>query len=167
MRTDSSTECRELREVLGLFATGITVVTAGGAMPHGMTANAFTSVSLDPPLVLVCVDRDARLHESIVSASSFAVSVLSASQQALARHFANRARPLGMAQFAAAEWDRGPRTGAPLIRKALAHVECALWREYDGGDHHIVLGRVLGAGGTPGDALLFFSGGFQQLPWEP
>jgi len=159
----ASCDSRTMRNVCGLFATGITVITAGGDMPHGMTANAFTSVSLDPPLVLVCVDRDARLHESILAAKSFAVSVLGAGQADLAKHFADRSRPAGLAQFDSTEWDAGPRTGAPLIREALAHVECALWRVYHGGDHWIVLGRVLEAGGTPGDALLFFDGGFQEL----
>jgi len=86
-----------MRNVCGLFATGITVITAGGDMPHSMTANAFTSVSLDPPLVLVCVDRDARLHESILAAKSFAVSVLGAGQADLAKHFADRSRPAGLA----------------------------------------------------------------------
>src|SRR5256885_7444561 len=86
-----------LREVMSQFATGITVITAGGEHAHGMTANAFTSVSLEPPLVLCCVARTARIHESILRARTFAVSVLDATQMNLARYFADRNRPRGPA----------------------------------------------------------------------
>jgi flavin reductase (DIM6/NTAB) family NADH-FMN oxidoreductase RutF len=153
----------EIRRVVGNFATGITVVTVGGGTPHGMTANAFTSVSLDPPLILICVNRDALLHESVVLAGSFAVSVLGAGQEHLARHFADKARPLGQAQFDNCEWFAGPHTKAPMIHDALAHLECALWRIYDGGDHSIILGQVLNASCDPGDALLFFGGGYHEV----
>jgi flavin reductase (DIM6/NTAB) family NADH-FMN oxidoreductase RutF len=131
-----------------------------------MTANAFTSVSLDPPLILVCVHRDGQLHESIVSAGSFAVSVLSAAQMELAQFFADHDRPPGDDQFDTDDWYPGPLTGAPVSREALAHLECALWRVYDGGDHWIVIGRVLGVNATARDALLFFGGGYHQLTRE-
>src|SRR5215469_8195850 len=84
---------KALRRVLGRFATGVTVLTVGGPEPHGMTANAFTSVSLDPPLVLVCVQRTANMHKAIHESSSFAVSVLAAHQEREARIFANHHRP--------------------------------------------------------------------------
>lgn len=164
-----------LRSVMSQFATGVTVLTAGsGTTCHGMTANAFTSVSLDPPMVLCCVSRAARMHELIMSAHSFAVSILGADQKSVARYFADWQRPSGRAQFDAVHWERGQRTGAPLLSGALAWVECELVKAYDGGDHSIFLGDVLqaqrnqdAAAATPGsgsDALLFFAGDFHRLP---
>jgi flavin reductase (DIM6/NTAB) family NADH-FMN oxidoreductase RutF len=157
-----------LRHTLGAFATGVTVVTTGrgptGNPPHGMTANAFTSVSLDPPLVLVCVDRDAVLHESLKKSGTFGISVLTSGQEDIARHFADTLRPLGDAQFASVDWTPGPRTGAPMICGALARFECEVWRTYDGGDHTIFLGRLLTAEREPyEDALLFLHGRFEHL----
>ncbi|MBA0125303.1 flavin reductase family protein [Haloechinothrix sp. YIM 98757] len=146
------------------FATGVTVLTAGDEHGHGMTANAFSSVSLDPPLVLCCVARAARMHEVITSAQSFAVSILAADQQEVARYFADWRRPRGRAQFDAVEWLRGPRTGAPLLAGSLAWLECELSTVYSGGDHSIFLGEVLSSStGSDPDALLFFGGGFHQV----
>jgi flavin reductase (DIM6/NTAB) family NADH-FMN oxidoreductase RutF len=154
-----------LRRAFGAFATGVTVVTTGGseATWHGMTANSFTSVSLDPPLVLVCVDQKAIMHRRL-ECGYFAVSVLSAEQEEVARHFANRRRTLGSAEFDAMDWRPGPLTGAPLIEKALAHFECALWRRYDGGDHTIFLGELLWFDRRSDEnALLFLGGRFHQV----
>src|SRR5439155_26897640 len=122
---------------------GVTVVTVGGAVPHGMTANSFASVSLDPPLVLVCVDRGAVMHESLSANHCFGVSVLGAGQERVARHFADRWRPAGLAQFDGVDWVPGRLTGTPLMAGAVARFECAMWRSYDGGDHTIFLGRGL------------------------
>lgn len=155
-----------LRRAFGTFATGVTVVTTGGDTPHGMTANAFASVSLDPPLVLICVDRDAFMHGSLIAAGAFGVSVLAAHQEGVARHFADRRRPLGLAQFDAVDWMPGPYTGAPMIDGAIAHFECELWRSYDGGDHSIFLGRLVSLGRQADDALLFFHGRFRHLDPE-
>jgi flavin reductase (DIM6/NTAB) family NADH-FMN oxidoreductase RutF len=153
-----------LREVMGQFATGITVITAGGEHAHGMTANAFTSVSLEPPLVLCCVARTARIHESILRARNFAISVLDATQRDLARYFADRNRPKGPAQFDLVDWIPGPNTGVPLLAGSLAWVECELHQVYHGGDHSIFLGKVLQASrGSEGEALLFFGGGYHQV----
>lgn len=153
-----------LRDVMSRFATGITVLTAGGDHSHGMTANAFTSVSLDPPLVLCCIARTALMHEAIISTKSFAVSVLEAGQEELARYFASKSRPRGPAQFDAVTWCPGPRTGAPLLAGSLAWLECELEDVYHGGDHSIFLGRVLSAiRGTERQALLFFGGNFHQV----
>jgi flavin reductase (DIM6/NTAB) family NADH-FMN oxidoreductase RutF len=156
-----------LRSVLGTFATGVTVVTVGGLVPHGMTANAFTSVSLDPPLVLVCVDRDAVMHDSMLTVGSFAVSILAADQEKVARHFANRWRPRGLPQFDPVDWTPGSNTGAPLISQALAWFECELWRTYDGGDHSIFIGQLLSVQRHDAqEALLFYGGKFCQLSQE-
>ncbi|WBB75812.1 flavin reductase family protein [Micromonospora sp. WMMD1128] len=163
--TVSVTEPGALRALFGAFATGVTVVTVAGPAPHGMTANSFASVSLDPPLALVCVGRDTTMYARLSSRRCFAVSVLDADQEHLARYFADPRRPTGAAQFAGVNWRAGPVTGAPLLAGALAWLECRLWRAYDGGDHVIVVGRILSAhrAGAPA-ALVFFGGHFGRLP---
>lgn len=156
-----------LRRAFGTFATGVTVVTVGGVVPHGMTANSFASVSLDPPLLLVCVGVDAVMHQRLITEKVFGVSVLGSGQEQLARHFANRWRSLGNAEFESVDWTPGPRTGTPLITGALAHFECALDRIYGGGDHTIFVGRLLTVLEQPErDAVTFFNGKFRQLTAE-
>jgi flavin reductase len=152
-----------LREAMSRFATGITVLTAAGERCHGMTANAFSSVSLEPPLVLCCVAHTARMHAAITAARCFAVSVLAADQEELARYFADRRRPDGLAQFDRVDWVPGARTGAPLLSGALAWLECELAESYQGGDHSIFLGRVLSSFRGVGDrALVFYGGAYHQ-----
>jgi flavin reductase (DIM6/NTAB) family NADH-FMN oxidoreductase RutF len=155
---------QELRAVLGTFATGVVVVTAVDDEPCGMTANAFTSVSLKPPLVLVCVNRRAEIHRAMLARRSFVVSVLGAHQEPLARHFADHARLRGKQGFGLVSWTPAPRTGNPIVRGALAWIECGLSEAYEGGDHSIFIGEVLdGSRGTAGDALLFFGGSYHRL----
>ena len=157
------TDVKRLRRAFGAFATGVTVVAVGGRHAHGMTANSFTSVSLDPPLVLVCVGRGAIMHGNLVAAGRFGVSVLAADQESVARHFADRRRPLGMAQFEHVEWVPGRLTGAPLICGAVAHFECVLWRSYDGGDHTVFVGNVLALDrASEKDGLVFVDGRFDR-----
>jgi flavin reductase (DIM6/NTAB) family NADH-FMN oxidoreductase RutF len=157
-----------LRRAFGAFATGVTVVTVGGGSPHGMTANSFASVSLDPPLLLVCVDRGAAMHQIMSDRGSFGVSVLAADQEPVARHFANRWRPLGSAQFDSVDWRPGRFTDTPLIDGALVRFECELWRTYDGGDHTIFLGNLLSVERSDEQeaALLFLHGRFQRTADE-
>lgn len=159
----------ELRKVLGRFSTGVTVVTAYAGTPCGMTANAFTSVSLDPPSILVCVHRNAAIYRAVRKAGCFAVSVLSAGQEDVARHFADHSRPRGEAEFGTVAWSPAPLTGTPVLDGALAWLDCDLTTSYDGGDHEIFLGQVLASGfGSAGDALVFFGGSFHQLvPGNP
>jgi flavin reductase len=153
----------DFRDVMSRFATGVVVITVGGDRIHGMTANAFTSVSLEPPLLLCCIARSAVMHEAIESTGSFAVSIMSAGQQGLARYFADRKRPLGAAQFDTVDWWAGPRTGAPLLRGALGWIECRVSSSHQGGDHSIFIGSVLGLGRGPvQQGLLFFDGGFRD-----
>ncbi|BCJ41156.1 oxidoreductase [Actinoplanes ianthinogenes] len=167
-REAPSFDSKALRRAFGTFATGVTVVTVGGAAPHGMTANSFTAVSLDPPLVLVCIEHNAVMHQALRDAGQFGVSVLAAGHAPVARYFADRRRPLGGEQFVPVDWHAGEHTGAPLITGALAHFECALWRSYDGGDHTIFLGRLLGmGGGTEDDALLFHRGRLCEADRKP
>lgn len=153
-----------LRAVMSQFGTGVTVLTVGGRHNHGMTANAFTSVSLDPPLVLCCVAGTALMHAAISAERFFGVSVLGADQEHLARYFADRGRPSGIDQFHAVAWSPGPRTGVPLLGGTLAWLECEVAAVHDGGDHSIFVGRVLSLGRGPGGAgLLFFDGGFHRV----
>ncbi|MFI6084342.1 flavin reductase family protein [Streptomyces sp. NPDC051217] len=152
-----------LREVMSRFATGVIVVTVGGEHVHGMTANAFNSVSLDPPQILCCVSHSAVMHDAILAAGSFAVSVMGAEQEEIARYFADKKRPLGPAQFAALDWRRGPLSGAPLISGALGWLECRTVQTHDSGDHTIFIGSVLAAQpGENGPGLLFHKGAFRS-----
>lgn len=165
-RPDQSAELDRygIRRVFGRFTTGVTVVTTGGQTPHGMTANSFTSVSLSPPLVLICVLREAAMHRAVLDSKSFAVSVLAARQEGLARYFADRQRPHGDQEFALIDWSPGRFTGSPVVAGALAWLECSLTATYDGGDHSIFLGEVLDMGlRDEDDALLFYDGVFHGL----
>ena len=153
------------RAVLGRFATGITIMsTLQDGVAHAMTANAFTSVSLDPPLVLVCVDKGVRMHDAVLDCGFWAVSVLAADQRPVAERFARSGRDL-YTQFDGVPTTPGPKTGCPLIGGALSWLECRTWATYDGGDHTIVVGEVLALGveGT-GDqeALVYFSGQYRS-----
>lgn len=154
---------RALRDVLGRFATGVTVVTTGTQAPKGMTANAFTSVSVDPPLILVCVNRNAAIHQTVLESGAFAVSVLSAGQEPVARYFADHSRPRGLAEFGPFGYSPGPGTGVPVLDGALAWLDCSLSAAYEGGDHAIFVGSVLASGcGPTHDALLFYQGSFHR-----
>jgi flavin reductase (DIM6/NTAB) family NADH-FMN oxidoreductase RutF len=156
-----------LRKVLGRFPTGVAVVTAHAETPCGMTANAFTSVSLDPPMILVCVNRSAAIYQAVLKTGCFGVSVLSAGQEHVARYFTNHSRPRGEAEFDAVGWSPGPMTGTPMLDGSLAWLDCALTTSYDGGDHEIFLGTVLASGfGTAEHALVFFGGGFHRPPLD-
>lgn len=148
---------RELRQCLGHFATGVTVVTCHGddAEPHGATVNAFTAVSLDPPLILVSLDRRSTVC-SLVEARPFTVNVLEARQKDLAMHFAGKPN-----QDVA--WDVESSCGAPQLVGALAHVSCTPWQHYDGGDHLLYLGEVQAFRIHDGAPLLFHTGKFHQL----
>jgi flavin reductase (DIM6/NTAB) family NADH-FMN oxidoreductase RutF len=157
---------REFRDAVGMFTTGITVIAARSQrLGHGMTANAFASVSLDPLLVLVCVVRDALMHKVLEEVGRFAVSVLAADQEDLARYFSDAGRPTGMAQFLPVAWHPGPLTGAPLLDGALAYLECDVEAAYDGGDHTVFLGRVRGVerASADGDPLLYFGGDYRRM----
>ncbi|WP_447008415.1 flavin reductase family protein [Saccharothrix isguenensis] len=153
-----------LRDAMSLFATGVTVLTVGGERAHGMTANAFTSVSLDPPLVLCCISRSAVMHDAIADTKRFGVSILGAAQRSSAKYFADKRRPLGQEQFDAVDWQEGPVSGAPLLTGSLAWLECELVQWHDGGDHTIFLGQVLSCSrGAGTNALLFYGSAFHEL----
>lgn len=136
-----------LRACMSRFATGVTVVTfAGDDGPRGATMNSFTSVSTDPPLVLISLARRARSHDQLID-RPFCVNVLGAEQEPLAMQFAGRP---GSAE---PRWTPGARV--PRLANPLAWVECEPWRSYDGGDHTLLLGLVTGLGHRDGDALTY------------
>ena len=156
------------RRAAGHFASGVTVVTARvGAgrhtVDHAMTASAFTSVSLEPVLALVCVDKDARFHEAVLETGAWGVSVLAESQRQAAEWFAVQGRPL------VGQLDRYPHhrgwTGAALLDGAVAWLECRTRAVYDGGDHDIVLGEVIAAveGDRDTAPLLYHRGRYGRL----
>jgi len=153
------------RRAAGLFATGVTVVTTRvGDVDHAMTANSFTSVSLEPLLVLISVDKTARWHAAIAEAKVFGVSVLKADQAAMSRQFATRGRPLDV-RSAGIAFHEGPETGMVLFDHALATFECAVTDMHDAGDHTLVVASVLDFDTPQPDALplLFFRGGYRTL----
>lgn len=156
----------DYRRVIGRFATGVTVVTARQGDTHvAMTANSFTSVSLDPLLVLFCVDRTARFHDVVLAAEGWGVSVLGDTHEPASRWFATRGRPTDV-RLADFPWSRGRRTGAALFTAAIATLECATHAVHDGGDHTIVVGEVLDAVASPGPAtpLIFYESRYRTLP---
>lgn len=148
---------RELREVLGCFATGVAVVTTrgeGGA-PVGLTINSFNSVSLDPPLVLWSLALAAPSLDAFRAHPGFAVNILSEDQAALARKFARPAPD----KFAGIDWEPG-YADVPLIAGAAARLECRTWRRYEGGDHEIIVGEVIAVAAVDKAPLIFHRGRF-------
>jgi 3-hydroxy-9,10-secoandrosta-1,3,5(10)-triene-9,17-dione monooxygenase reductase component len=150
----------EFRRVLGRFATGVTIITAmDGDEPAGVAANSFTSVSLDPPLVLFCVGRTSSTWPRIERARKFAVNILGEHQEEVCRLFAAK----GADRFGQVEWHLGAG-GSPVLDDCLAYLDCEFWAEYDGGDHIIVVGRVLDLGITDGPGpLVFFEGKYRRI----
>lgn len=151
------------RRAVGHFATGVTVVTTRvGNLDHAMTASAFVSVSLDPVLALVCVDKEARFHDAVIESGTWAVSVLSEQGRRAADWLALKGRPL------IGQLDRYPHhralTGAALLDDALAWLELRTVAVYDGGDHDIVLGAVIAAveGDRDGRPLLYHRGHYNK-----
>jgi flavin reductase (DIM6/NTAB) family NADH-FMN oxidoreductase RutF len=150
------------------WPSGVTVVTVAlGAVRHGMTASAFTSVSIDPPLVLVVVDRRWRSHDFIAQARAFCVNILAEDQSHLADRFAGRHGDMPD-RFFDLEAPAGP-TGAPMIETALAHLDCLLEGTHDAGDHSIFVGKVVDARVHRPDAhpLLYHAQRYARLDPSP
>ncbi|MEA2585793.1 MAG: flavin-dependent trigonelline monooxygenase, reductase component [Thermomicrobiales bacterium] len=127
-------------EMMGAFPTGVTVVTAldDDGSPRGTTVNAFSSVSAEPPLCLICLDKRSNTLPALLAARSFAVNILRADQEDLSRRFASKV----LDKFELVNWSPAPTTGQPWIVGAAAFVECRIWRCIDAGDHVVILGRV-------------------------
>jgi flavin reductase (DIM6/NTAB) family NADH-FMN oxidoreductase RutF len=150
----------QFRQLLGRFATGVTVLTVATAEGRllGMTANSLSSVSLRPPLISVCVDREADMHDAILAAPEFVVNVLSSPQEALARRFADEHED----RFEGIGYHLSPE-GLILLDGTLAHIECERYAQYPGGDHTIVVGRVIGGSTADGRPLLYYRGGYAAI----
>jgi flavin reductase len=135
---------RRFRDAMGLFPTGVALLTtrAPDGFDHGMTANSVTSVSLDPMLLLVCVEHASRLHGALLASGLWGISVLAADAEPLARRLARRGHSTTEA-LATVPHHRGPLTGALLLDAALSTVECRTWAVHPGGDHSVVIGEVL------------------------
>ncbi|MFP4310997.1 MAG: flavin reductase family protein [Nitriliruptoraceae bacterium] len=155
------------RAALGSFPTGVTVMTAVvDGVPHGMTANAVSSVSLEPPMVLVCVDRTAHMASVVEHAGRFALSILAADQAALSTHFADPARGLGPHEFDGVEVVTG-RLGVPLVAGAVAHLECDVDRVVPAGDHLVVLGAVQALDTSTRAPLAYLRGRYGTVEQAP
>ncbi|HUE79968.1 MAG TPA: flavin reductase family protein [Sphingomicrobium sp.] len=155
---------RTLRDALGCFATGVTVITCvdKDQRPFGLTANSFTSVSLDPPLLLVCVHKLAASAAALTAAGHFAVNVLQTGQQPDSIRFSTRVED----RFGNSDWSPG-EYGAPVLGKSLSVFECERYAVYDGGDHHLLVGQVLKASFDPSlDPLLYFRGSYRRLHFD-
>ena len=147
-----------LREVMSRFPTGVTVVAAcvPESVPWGLTVNSLTSVSLDPPLVLVCIQREATSHQKLVDADRFGVSILAAHQARVARRFSSEPAE---GRFDEVAW-RVAEGGSPVLDEAAAWLECSIEQVLPGGDHSILVGRVLSSGTSEKEALLFYAGDY-------
>jgi flavin reductase (DIM6/NTAB) family NADH-FMN oxidoreductase RutF len=157
----SAMDARALRTTLGRFATGVTIVsTAGPDGVHAMTANAFTAVSLDPPLVLVSVDNRTRMHRLLPDTRRYGVSVLAAEQERLAMHFAGRPMPDQGDPFV---WE----CDVPVVKDAIAHFACDSYADHEAGDHTLYLGQVRAFHARSGRPLVFHAGEFTCVANEP
>lgn len=149
----------DFREAMGKFTTGVTIVTTPADDGiHGMTANAFTSVSLDPPLVLVSVDKRANTHRYIAASKCFGVNFLRADQSDVSNHFAGKPslevqQRITYDHFA----------NVPVMAECLASIACRLWATYDGGDHSLYVGEVVALNATDGDPLVYFQSTYRKL----
>lgn len=160
----TGSDSRTLRDALGCFATGVTVVTCvdGGGRPIGLTANSFTALSLDPPLLLVCVAKASASAAAMADTEHFAVNVLQTGQQPASITFSTR----GEDRFGQTEWTMGEH-GVPVLMDSLSVFECRRHAVHDGGDHFILVGEVVKATFEPGlDPLLYFRGSYRRLHFD-
>src|SRR6266404_6221068 len=154
-------DARELRNVMGHFATGVTIITTKdvNGKPFGLTASAFSSLSLDPPLLLICVDKKVDCYACFEDSKVFGVNFLSEGQDHLSTRFATK----GIEKFEGVSYTLG-ELGVALLDGALAHIECKLVSAYEGGDHTIYVGEIQNAAIVGDHPLLFFRGKYYKLP---
>lgn len=149
----------QFKLALSHFASGITIVTTEwNGKPYGMTVASFASLSLHPPLVIICIEKSVKSHDAIAGAKKFAVNILAAHQSDVATRFASRSED----KFAGVEWANGA-AGMPLIANALTTIECRLRDQLPGGDHTIFVGEVDAIAVREGEPLLYFRGGYRQM----
>jgi len=158
-----SLNASEFRKAMACFATGVTVITVDrGGEVHGMTANAFTAVSLEPVLVLVCVDHRARTHAHLHARKRFGVNVLSREQQAIAEYYSRSSETHQHVEAVGARFDRTEH-GTPVLQGALAYLECRLQSAQRAGDHTIFIAEVEEVKVRDGEPLLFFRGRYRDI----
>jgi flavin reductase (DIM6/NTAB) family NADH-FMN oxidoreductase RutF len=153
-------EKNELRRIMGHFPTGVTVITtiSMDGQPFGLTANAFMSVSLDPPLLLISVDKKAESYPHFNDSQVFTVNILSDDQESLSRRFAVS----GGNKFEGVAYHRGANN-VPILEGTLAYIECRVYASHDGGDHTLYLGSIEQAETREGKPLLFYRGGYRAI----
>jgi flavin reductase (DIM6/NTAB) family NADH-FMN oxidoreductase RutF len=153
-------DTRLFRRTCARFATGITIVTVLDRLghPHGVTVNSFASVSLEPPLVLVSIDLKNAILGHFISSSWFAINVLAEHQEHLSRRFSSAEEN----RFIDVDWHQGP-SGMPILEGVLAHLECAVMRTFEVGDHTMLIGEVRHADYRDGKPLLYFDSGYGTL----
>lgn len=158
--TQNAVDQAQFRQLLGRFATGVTVITARDAdgRPHGMTANSLASVSLEPPLILLSIDHEASMHGLLVTSPVFAVNILASNQETVSRRFAQDREE----RFDGIGYQESPR-GLILLDSALAHIECERVATHEAGDHTILVGLVLAGNASEGRPLCYFRGGYASL----
>jgi len=158
--TSANLNPEEFRRACSRFATGVTVTTVEGTegAPQGLTVNSFTSVSLDPPLVLVCIDKAADTHLHLRAAKGFAINILAEEQIDLSRHFATFSGD----RFDGISWQPGLH-GAPILGEVVASLECASHSHFDAGDHTIFVGQVERVTIHAGPPLVYFAGAYRKL----
>lgn len=151
---------RELRNAMGLFATGVTIITTKDTTgkPFGLTANAFSSLSLDPPLLLVCIDKKVDCYACFDESKVFVVNFLARNQEDLSTRFATK----GIEKFEGVSYTLGS-LGVPLLDGALAHLECKVAACYEGGDHTIYTGEIQSMATSEAEPLLFYQGKYRSL----
>ena len=155
-----SVDQSSFRAVLGRFATGVTVVTAIDRRKRdvGMTVSAFSSVSLDPPLVLFCIDHSASVYNTLSKTECFVANILSEGQEALARRFADK----DAERFDGIGYERG-QLGPAILYEVLGYIECKVVARHEAGDHDVIVGSVEVAVANEGKPLLYYRGGYAQL----
>ncbi|MEO8284846.1 MAG: flavin reductase family protein [Chloroflexota bacterium] len=146
----------QFMRVMGSFASGVTIVSVMGpdGEPHGFTANAVSSLSLEPRMLLVCVNKQSATLDAIKAAGCFAVNILSTDQQDTAQQFATRRE----GRFGGIRWRPGHETGAPVLDGSLAYAECRLTDTCSGGDHEILMGEIVAGDAHEAEPLLYFRG---------
>jgi len=156
---------RRFRDVLGRFASGVTVVTAiSGGAPVGLTCQSFSSVSLNPPLVLFVPAKTSRAWPAIQRSGKFCVNFLGADQAELSNQMASR----GVDKFSGLDWSPAPETGSPMFAESLGYVDCQIHSVHEAGDHFVVIGRVLDLGVHDAEKpLLFFQGKYASTDTNP
>jgi flavin reductase (DIM6/NTAB) family NADH-FMN oxidoreductase RutF len=157
-------ERQRLRALMGRFATGVSVVAARhGPLLSGMTANAIASISIDPPLMMASIAKKAETHTAIIGSHAFAISVLSADQEAVAECFAQPTTADKLTRFCDAPWHEA-ETGSPILEDALAYFDCRVAERHDGGDHTVFLGEIVAAGyREDAQPLVWFGSAYRRL----